>query len=124
MDYDFTRDIYGNVCAEFSMGHEAIGSWLSEEVGEKQALISEILGAVEQLKNRQRLDYNREGHEFDIEISMDEVIVRAHTLDTDSEMDMPDEDLDFYDQESFARCGLDDFAELMIGWQQFVTSQR
>lgn len=124
MDYDFTRDIYGNVCAEFSMGHEAIGSWLSEEVGDSAALISEILRAVEQLKARQRFDYTREGHEFDIEISMDEAVVRAHSLDSDGDAEMPDEEMDFYDEESFARCGLDDFAELMLGWQQFVTSQR
>lgn len=122
MDYDFTRDIYGNVCAEFSMGHEAIGSWLSEEVGDKSALIEEIIHAVEQLKARQRFDYSREGHEFDIEISMDEAIVRAHSLDIVDDADMPDEEMDFYDEESFARCGLDDFAGLMSGWQQFVTT--
>ncbi len=123
MDYDFTRDIYGNVCAEFSMGHEAIGSWLSEEVGNKKALISEIISAVEQLKARQIFDYTREGHEFDIEMTSDEAIVRAHSLSNDMDSDMPDNDMDFYDEESFARCGLDDFAGLMSGWQQFVTEQ-
>lgn len=124
MDYDFTHDIYGNVCAEFSMGHEAFGRWLSEEVSDKQSLISEILNGVAQLKNRQRFDFIHEGHEFDIEITADEAIIRAHTLASAGDEDMPDEDLDFYDQESFARCGLDDFAGLMSGWQQFITSQR
>ena len=32
MDYDFLRDITGEVKVRFSMGHEVIGHWLNEEV--------------------------------------------------------------------------------------------
>lgn len=32
MDYEFLRDATGQVLVKFSMGHEAIGHWLNDEV--------------------------------------------------------------------------------------------
>jgi len=36
MDYEFRRDPFGGYRARFSMGHEAIGQWLIDEVGKDE----------------------------------------------------------------------------------------
>ena len=124
MDYDFTRDIYGGFCAEFSMGHEALGYWVTHELGNRPQVISQLLTAIEQLKARQRFDYLLEGSEYNLLLDREEAIVRAHALDSDFGDSELDEALDLYDQESSSRCGLDDFIEILLGWQQFISEQR
>ena len=32
MDYEFLRDVTGQVIVRFSMGHEAMGHWINEEL--------------------------------------------------------------------------------------------
>ena len=122
MDYDFTHDIYGAFRAEFSMGHEALGYWLTYELRSRQAVISELLTIISELQNRQRMDYLMEGSEYNLLLSRDEAVVRAHALDSDFEEEQPDDNLVFYDQESTASCGLDDFIEILEGWQQFTST--
>ena len=122
MDYDFTHDIYGAFRAEFSMGHEALGYWLTYELRSRQTVISELLTIISELQNRQRMDYLMEGSEYNLLLSRDEAVVRAHALDSDFEEEQPDDNLVFYDQESTASCGLDDFIEILEGWQQFTST--
>ncbi|WP_164549053.1 YacL family protein [Amphritea opalescens] len=120
MDYDFTHDIYGAFCAEFSMGHEALGYWLTYELRSRQAVIADLLRITESLKQKQRLDYVMEGSEYNLVLNQNEAIVRAHALDAYDDTEVPDDNLEFYDQESTASCGLEDFIELLEGWQQFT----
>ncbi|UTW03728.1 YacL family protein [Amphritea atlantica] len=122
MDYDFTHDIYGAFRAEFSMGHEALGYWLTYELRSRQTVISELLTIISELQNRQRMDYLMEGSEYNLLLSRDEAVVRAHALDSEFEEEQPDDNLVFYDQESTASCGLDDFIEILEGWQQFTST--
>ena len=44
--------------------------------------------------------------------------VRATLLISGEELE--GEDLDFYDSESRASCGLEDFKDLLMEWQEFV----
>jgi len=122
VDYDFTHDIYGAFRAEFSMGHEALGYWLTYELRSRQTVISELLTIISELQNRQRMDYLMEGSEYNLLLSRDEAVVRAHALDSEFEEEQPDDNLVFYDQESTASCGLDDFIEILEGWQQFTST--
>ena len=120
MDYDFTHDIYGAFKADFSMGHEALGYWITYELRSRQNVIAELLRVINELQQRQRLDYLMEGTEYNLRLNQDEAIVRAHALDSAFDDDAPDDNLEFYDQESTARCGLDDFIGIIEGWQRFT----
>ncbi|CAJ0999327.1 hypothetical protein SODG_007227 [Sodalis praecaptivus] len=42
MDYEFLRDATGQVIVKFSMGHEAIGHWLNDEVKGDMALLADV----------------------------------------------------------------------------------
>jgi len=121
VDYDFTHDIYGAFRAEFSMGHEAIGYWLTYELRSRQAVIQQLLTIISELRQHQRMDYLMEGSEYNLLLNRDEAIVRAHALDSEYEEEQPEDNLVFYDQESTASCGLDDFIEILEGWQQFTS---
>ncbi len=121
MDYDFTHDIYGAFRTEFSMGHEAIGYWLTYELRSRQAVIQQLLTIISELRQHQRMDYLMEGSEYNLLLNRDEAIVRAHALDSEYEEEQPEDNLVFYDQESTASCGLDDFIEILEGWQQFTS---
>ncbi len=120
MDYEFRRNLYGRYQAEFSMGHEALGLWLSEELGTDPLLISSLLKKVEQLQNQQCWQHQQPGREFTLTMNQDGIEVRAALLD-DLADEAPDE-LNHYDQESQACCGLDDFRQLLESWREFTTS--
>lgn len=122
MDYDFTHDIYGAFRAEFSMGHEALGYWVTYELRSRQTVIAELLSVISELQQRQRVDYLMEGAEYNLRLNRDEAEVRAHALDSEFEEDAPEDNLEFYDQESTASCGLDDFIEILEGWQDFTAN--
>lgn len=120
MDYDFTHDIYGAYYAEFSMGHEALGYWLTYELRSRQPVIAELLRITTELQQQQRHEYLMEGSEYNLVLNQDEAIVRAHALDAYDDTEEPEDNLVYYDQESTACCGLDDFIEILQGWQQFT----
>ncbi len=120
MDYDFTHDIYGAFRAEFSMGHEALGYWLTYELRSRQTVIAELRVIIDELQQHQRMDYLLEGSEYNLILTRDEAVVRAHALDSAFEEEQPDDNLVFYDQESTASCGLDDFIGIIEGWQRFI----
>ncbi|WP_461535412.1 YacL family protein [Spongorhabdus nitratireducens] len=118
MEYQFRRDLFGRADATFSMGHEAIGSWLLEEVGTRQSKISELLNVIANLKEGQGWESIHEGEQFNLTLTRDSAEVRADLLDTDMLPD--DSELDYYDDESCSHCGLDDFQEMLIAWRQFI----
>ncbi|HHJ80289.1 MAG TPA: UPF0231 family protein [Candidatus Tenderia electrophaga] len=118
MDYEFRRNLYGRYQAVFSMGHEALGLWLTEELATDQQMIVALLSKIEQLQARQRWQYQQPGREFILTMNQDGVEVRAALLD-DMTDEAPDE-LNHYDQESYACCGLDDFRQLLQSWAAFI----
>lgn len=119
MEYTFGRDDIGRYFAEFSMGHEAFGRWLSEELGQERQRLEQLLDAIEQLRNRQIREYRLDGSEFSLELDREEVRVRAHSLDDNA--DSTDlEDLHFYDDELEAGCGLDDFRDVLVAWRELI----
>ena len=119
MDYELDRDLYGRHQAKFSMGHEALGLWLSEELGTDRRRTDTLLEKIGQLQHRACGDFRQAGREFDLTMSPDGIEVRAARLD-----DMDDEvteGLSHYDQESEASCGLDDFRQLLEAWRAFIS---
>lgn len=120
MDYELRRDLCGSYQATFSMGHEAFGVWLTEEIGSNQELIDDLITKIDQLQSLQCMQHHHTGGEFILTMNPEGIEVRAARLD-DVEDEAPEE-LNHYDQESHAGCGLDDFHQLLIAWRDFTKS--
>ena len=118
MDYKFHRDLYGNYQAKFSMGHEALGLWLTEELGVNKELLTTLLKTVDQLQNQQRWEHYQAGNEFMLSMTSEGIEVRAAILD--DLRDIAPEELNHYDEESQASCGLEDFRQLLEAWCEFI----
>lgn len=120
MDYEFKQDIYGNPLAKFSMGHEALGRWFSDEL-QNQADISKLLVLIEKVESKESFQHNIQGTEFELSISGIGIEVTA--LFDESSLDDADillEDAGQYDDESYSQCGLQDFKEALLSWKEFV----
>ncbi len=121
MDYDFSFDEYDKPVAEFSMGHEAMGSWFSDELGANLQRIEEICDIIDQLINRRIQQRLIEGTEYQLKLGQEDAEVRSSSLDLDIDEELP-EDTNLYDEESFSECGLEDFQQALISWQEFIMS--
>lgn len=119
MDYTVGRDELGRCFAEFSMGQEAFGRWLAEELGENPTLLGQVLEAIGHLQDRRILDFRLDGRTFSLELDRDEARVRAHSLEDDTTA-VDFEGLDFYDDELEAGCGLDDFHDVLLAWRELI----
>lgn len=121
MDYDFSFDEYDRPVAEFSMGHEAIGTWFNDELGKNEQRIEEIIEVLDQLVNRRIQQRHIEGSEFQLRMNQENIEVIALSLGLEVDEELP-ENTNLYDDESFAECGLEDFQEALISWQDFILS--
>lgn len=122
MEYEFSQDFTGPE-ARFSMGHEAFGYWLTQEIGTRKDKLAEVLNALNKLTQGSAWDAEITGFEYDLLLSRDDATVRAHALSAIDDVEL-EEDMDFYDSESSARCGLEDFAELVHKWAEFINYVR
>jgi len=119
MDYEFLRDERGHHSARLSMGHEALGAWLTEELGTDLMLGETILAELAALRAGERETLVRAGGQFRLSVADDEVEVAAHVVafEFDDELEP---DMAYYDEEQLAGCGLADFESLLRAWLQFV----
>jgi len=120
MDYEFGRDITGAYQAMFSMGHEALGIWLSEEIATDKQRLASVITQVEQLLRCQGWEWCLEGESYSLWLNREEALVRANALGQPEDMEIMEEDMDFYDDESQASCGLDDFLKVLQDWAEFT----
>ncbi|TCQ85713.1 MULTISPECIES: protein YacL [Rahnella] len=121
MDYDFLRDITGEVKVRFSMGHEVLGHWLNEEVKGDLNVLDTVEAALAELKGSER-QTQMVGHEYTLLLADDEVMIRANQLDFDG--DEIEEGMSYYDEESLAFCGVEDFLQVLAKYRSFVTTYR
>lgn len=122
MDYDFTFDEYDKPIAEFSMGHEAIGSWFNDELGTNQQRIEELVDILEQLVSHRIQQRQVDGTEYQLRMNQEDVEVRALSLGMEVDDEELPENTNLYDNESYAECGLEDFQQVLISWQEFILS--
>ena len=120
MDYEFSYDFLGQPIAQFSMGHETIGRWFSEELCGNQYRIAELLNIIEQIEQRCISQRRIIGSEFELHINKEDVEIFAQALDFDVDEDLP-EDTNLYDEESHSGCGLPDFKQALLSWKTFVS---
>ncbi|WOT05904.1 YacL family protein [Shewanella youngdeokensis] len=123
MEYDFLRNtITGTAFARFSMDHEALGFWLSEELGDNAAKHVEICQTIERLQSSQLTDWRMIGKALSIELDHEQVRVFANNIEDNEDNDGTelDESMSFYDGESEAFCGLEDFYAVLVNWREFL----
>ena len=120
MEFEFRKDfISGQATVKLSMDHEAFATWLEQE-GQSISWIEELLVKLALLQQRAITDFKLMGSEFSLLVNQDEAQVVNHSLmnnqdDIDLEIDM-----DFYDAEIQAFCGLEDFVNLIESWLEFL----
>ncbi len=121
MDYQFLKDITGSITAKFSMDHEAIGYWLNEEIKNDLSLLDTIAENYELIKGSEK-QWEFIGHEYTLILDEEEVMIRANQLAF--ETDGLEEGMSYYDNESIAFCGVNDFFDMLDDYREFVIENR
>ncbi|WP_394247668.1 YacL family protein [Vibrio profundi] len=120
MEFEFTRNtLMGEYYVKCSMGHEIIGRWLQEEIGKDKTKIEQVRAIINQARTNMSQELTLLGKEISLSINSDEVTVQENVLGHDVEMDESSE-FDFYNCESTADCGIDDFDLLIEQWVEFL----
>ncbi|MCF1426848.1 MAG: YacL family protein [Shewanella sp.] len=119
MDYEFRRNLLdGSVLALFSMGHEALGRWLSEELGEDKSKLVAVLQAIAELQAGELEQFQLEGRDLTLVLDNEQAVVIANVLGFGLEHELQ-ESMSLYDAESVSACGLEDFQQVLESWQAF-----
>lgn len=120
MDYDFKKNtLDGSYHAVFSMGHEALGRWLLEEIGKDFDKMDSVMSQLGALKNSTQ-EWRLIGDELTLTLQDNEAIIQANYLFSEDDTELED-NMDFYDEEAMAVCGFEDFAQVLTAWRGFVT---
>lgn len=92
------------------MGHEAIANWFNTEIAHDNKQIPQLIQQIQRHRTQQELKLV--GTEYSLFINQDEVMVRANHLMIDDASPLED-DFHYYDEESIAFCGTDDFLHFL-----------
>ncbi|WP_324681943.1 YacL family protein [Bibersteinia trehalosi] len=124
MEYQFTHTMHG-VVAKCSMDHEAFARWLNTELAPNPKDLDKILQEIDRCRKSFPNHYEAlfEGHEYSLYISYEEVVAKANNLEMAlDDLDAIAEGLNYYDEESIAFCGLEDFEAFLTAYQRFVNT--
>ena len=120
MEFEFRKDfISGLATVKLSMGHEAFGTWLEQE-GQSVAWVNHLLSKTISLQSRAINEFKLMGDEFTLLLNQHEAQVVNHSLLSDQDESLLEEDMNFYDLEVQAACGLEDFINLIESWLEFI----
>lgn len=117
MEYEFLRDVTGQIKVRMSMDHEAVGHWFNEEVKNDPGLLDEVEAAIEDVKGSVR-QWQRIGSEYTILLDEEEVMIRANLLALED--DGMEEGMNYYDEESLSLCGVEDFLQVVAAYRDFL----
>ncbi len=120
MDYEFRKNlIEGGYSARFSMEHQFIARWVIEDLGTDDARISTLLNHIEaHLANGTTIE--QRGREMTLTIEDNEVVIQSNDLFSEQEFEL-EQDMDLYQSESIAECGIEDFEAMLHSWRAFFT---
>ena len=119
MDFQFTH-FQGKVAAKCSMEHIAVANWFNTELPHNSGLISTALAGVQQAKHfNPEQEIRLIGKEYSLFINADEVMVRANNLSFAQDEEL-EQNFHYYDEESIAFCGLEDFEKFLTSYQDFI----
>ncbi len=120
MEFEFIRNtLMGEYYVKCSMGHEIVGRWLQEEIGKDPAKIAQVEALIDKAFSLPSQENTLTGTEISLMIQGDEVLVQENALSHDYDVEM-DSEFDFYDAESTASCGIEDFVALIDQWKDFL----
>lgn len=121
MDYQFFYNDRQIPTARLSMDHEAIGLWLSDELGADFEKLTELISASKAVLAGEQREYQWQGRDFLLQLNRDAAEIIALVLLQESSLEeIAEQDLDYYDAEQRALCGLEDFCDLLIAWRDFL----
>ena len=124
MEYEFINDpITGSAKANFSLEHEVMGPWLEVEVGGNTEKLTALLTAISDVGKGTHQDVFITGHEYSIEISNSDVVIKNNAGMNGTASELPielAEEFENYDQNSESSCGLEDFKTLLMSWARFT----
>ena len=121
MEYQFTHTMHG-VIARCSMDHEAFARWLNNEIAGDYKALDAILTEIERCRAvyPNQYEFVFEGKEYSLYFTNDEVMVKANNLEDDFDESLMEEGFNFYNEESIAFCGLDDFEAFLKAYHKFM----
>lgn len=101
------------------MGHEAVGRWLSDELGKNLGRAEALLETITQIEQGQIGFREIIGSELKLNLSLNNVEIEALTTCEISDTALQ-EDNSLYESESFSECGLLDFKNVLLSWIDFI----
>lgn len=120
MDFQFTTH-FGQAIAKCSMEHEALAHWLNSETLTNPQIAQTVLQQIQQLKPHQ--DLQVVGKEYSLFINKDEVMIRANNLAIGND-EIVEDDFHYYDEESIAFCGTEDFIGFLTSYLDFTQGEK
>ncbi|RLV60545.1 UPF0231 family protein [Parashewanella curva] len=120
MDFEFRHSTFDDsIHAFFSMEHHALGRWFTEELSQQPDTISKIELVIEELQSGKRHEWKLIGRTLSLELHRDQALIVDNSLGIDCEEDLQ-EDMNLYDSELTATCGLEDFEQALMSFKSFV----
>lgn len=117
MDFQFTH-YQGNVSVKCSMEHIALANWFNTEVRSNPKAILTALSTAQSLSENQ--ENILIGAEYTLFLDADEVMVRANNLTIETD-EILEDDFHYYDEESIAFCGTQDFIHFLESYVDFIS---
>ncbi|SDJ60143.1 hypothetical protein SAMN04488540_11075 [Ferrimonas sediminum] len=122
MEYEFKSGLTGERLAQMSMGHEAFGRLLTEELNRPEAVEQLLQQLQAPLSDPFEVRQLLLG-EWALVLEQGEVDLKATALGMEQDHDL-DPDIEYYDVESEACCGLEDLCQLLSSWHTFLGTGR
>ncbi|MDX1265882.1 MAG: YacL family protein [Oceanisphaera sp.] len=119
MEFEFFRDLNGHHRARFTMGHEVMGQWLTDEISIAEA--TALLATIKNLEAGEAQEFKKTYPECTLLLTREEAELSAHALAFDT--DEMEDGLAYYDDELYAGCGLDDLARVLEQWREFCSNR-
>lgn len=123
MDFEFRKDTLTDTYRVIiSMEQMALGNWMQGTLGTDKATIALLQAEIDLLKARKKQEYCLIGKEMTLTLTQEDACACANSelIDFGDELE---DDMNFYDAETVAVCGLEDFEILLQAWLAFF-SQR
>lgn len=119
MDYKFYRDIDGKTLVECEPEASTFGDWLSNELGNNVAKVSDLLNTIELLQSAKLKNHKLKGHDYTLILDPDEAELHSHLGYWDEDIALPEGTE--LDQQTAIGCGLQDLKELLVDWLEFIS---
>lgn len=119
MDFQFTQS-QGKILVRCSMEQQAVANWFNQELNNHKPLAIQLLEMIAKAKQNPMQEYSLLGKEYSIFIQNDEIMVRANNLALQQDAQL-EQDFYFYDEESIAFCGLEDFEHFLQSYLDFAS---